>query len=212
MYWVTATESPSLSSHEFILSVCELDSASYPRRIVVSSEDSIGSLISFFASKEGGFEDEMDLILRRDIPYPLCPSMKLGTLLVEHRMLFVVRRPGPPSSALPLRYLRTEMDEKGAECNGFDFSFIRECDTPSVDRWLSLLPSVQWIRVDTTLPWTLEVLLSIGEQIRTFSSLRHIEWRGDHPCQEGFAYIRYHLAMDQYRKQEPCEELFHHLS
>jgi hypothetical protein len=179
--------------------------------MVVSSEDSIGSLISFFVSEEGGFEDEVDLILRRDIPYPLCSSMKLGTLLVEHRMLFVVRRP-VLSAALPRRYLRTEMDEKGAECKGFDFSFIRECDTPFVDRWLSLLPSVQWIRVDTDLPWTLDVLLSIGEQIRTFSSLRRIEWRGEHSCQEGFAYIRYHLAMDQYRTQAPCEELFHHLS
>ncbi len=210
MHWVTATESPSPSDNEFVLSVCELDSVSYPRRIVVSSEDSIGSLISFLVSEEGGFEDEMDLILRRDIPYSLGSSMKLGTLLVEHRMLFVVRHPGPPSSTVPLRYLRTEIDEKGAESNGFDFSFIRECDIPLVDQWLYLLPSVQWIRLDTNLPWTLDVLLSIGEQIRTFSSLLCIEWRGEHPCEEGFAYIRYHHAMDQYRTQG-TSELFYHI-
>lgn len=210
MRWFDSTE--SLSADEFILSLCEQDTTSYPRRVIASQEDRISTLISFFVSEEGGYEDEVDLILRRDIPYPLSPSMKLGILQVDHRMLFVVRRPGPPSELLPLRYLRSEIDEKGEECKGFDFSSLREQDVPFIDRWLSLLPSVQWIRVNTHLPWTLEALFSVGEQIRSFSSLVRIEWKGDRPCEEGFAYIRYHLAMDQYREGLCHKDLFYHLS
>lgn len=180
---------------EWILSVVELDGA-YPLRILVRDDETIAQVKDFLCETERKtplYVDEFDLILRRDIPYPLCLQMKLGDLLEEHRMLFVMHHPHAPTHSLPMRYTHP---------NGFDFSCIRETDIPFVDRWVSLLPSAEWIRLNTDLPWTHALLLSIGENVRWLSSLQCIEWEGKDACSEGFAYVRYHLAMDSYRSTE----------
>lgn len=193
-----------MDPQEWILSISELDGVSYPWRLVVTSGDTIAEVKAYYMSWtiNEWYEDEVDLILRRDIPYPLKENMKVGELREEHRLLFLIHRP-PPSNALPLRYLRKREDGS----NGLDFSRLREQDLPLVNQWLSFFPS--WIRIDTDLPWTLDVLYALGEQIRSFPVIPRIEWRGKQSCQDGFTYVRYHAAMDQYRDGFMNKELFY---
>ena len=97
----------SIDPQEWILSISELDGVSYPWRLVVTSGNTLAEVKAFYLSwsMNEWYEDEVDLILRRDIPYPLKDNMKVGELREEHRLLFLRNRNEPPTDVLPLRYL-----------------------------------------------------------------------------------------------------------
>lgn len=192
-----ATESPSQG--RFILSVC-YSTTHYPRRILVSPQETIADLKAFCAPLLRTYVDELDVFVRRDFPYPLNEDMALGLLLDEHRTLFFHHR-DPSCRSIPLRFLREEEDEKGVQ-RTLDLTTLPREWNRYVERWLHEDQCVHTILLDGSREETEEVLYTLGEIIRTLPVLLKVEIKGNplRVSADAIAYVRYHLAIDQYRK------------
>lgn len=191
-----ATEPPSQG--RFILSVC-YSTTQYPRRLLVSPHETIADLKTFCAPWVNAFVDEIDVFLRRDFPYPLSEEMVLGILHDEHRTLFLHVR-DPTCRTIPLRFVRQEADEKGEE-RILDLTTLPPSWNQYVERWLRDDSMFHVIMIDGTRAESEEVLYTLGEIIRTLPILRRIWIKGSYlrVSYDAIAYMRYHLAMDQYR-------------
>lgn len=184
-----ATESPSQG--QFLLSVV-YSTIHYPRRILVSPQETIADLKAYCAPWVNACTDEIDVFLRRDFPYPLSEVMELGILHDEHRTLFLHVR----DTFIPSRFLHQEAEERV-----LDLTTLPREWNKRVGRWLRENSIVHAIHLDGTREETEEVLYEIGEVIRLLPVIRRI-WIKGQPLlisSDSVAYVRYHLAMDQYR-------------
>lgn len=187
-----------LSQGLFLLSVM-YSTTQYPRRLLVSPDETIGDLKAFCAPWLHAFVDEIDVCIRRDFPYPLSDEMTLGILQEEHRILFFHLR-DPSCRSIPLRFLCEETDEKG-EKRVLDLTTLPAVWNEHVERWLHEDPLFHAIVVDGTREETDELLYTLGETIRSLPMIQRIHIKGGplRVSTDAVAYVRYHLAMDQYR-------------
>jgi hypothetical protein len=194
------TEPPSHG--RFILSV-SYSITQYPRRILVSPEETVGDLKAQVAPWVNAFVDEMDVFLRRDFPYPLNDEMCLGQLQEEHRFLFIHVR-DPTCRTIPMRFISEEMDEEDEKDDGsrriLDLTALPTAWYGHVERWLHDDPLFHGIRLDGRRRETSDLLYMLGDMIRLLPCIRFIHVVADDgEFGEALAYIRYHIAMDQYR-------------
>lgn len=178
---------------EFILSIV-YSPTEYPRRIIVSVEETIHDVKTFCSPWIQSYSDEIDVLIRRDYPYPLREEMPLGQLQEEHRTLFISSR-DPNCVSLPLRYIRMEIERRI-----LDLTSLRPEWMIHVERWLHDDPHFHEIHLDGTRVDTNDLLYLLGEIVRTLPVIQRIRIEGSsqtHP--EAVAYLRYHLAADQYR-------------
>lgn len=190
------------SMGEFILSVV-YSSTHYPHRLIVSLKETIADLKQFCASWLHSYVDEMDVFIRRDFPYPLSDEMCLGQLHDEHRTLFIHTR-DPSCKRIPLRFILEETDEKG-EQRILDLTTLPPAWIIHVDRWLHEDPHFHEIHLDGEQEDTNDILYTLGEIVRTLPQIRCIRIHGGNAIRvhaEALAYLRYHLAADQYRTEE----------
>jgi hypothetical protein len=182
------------SAGEFILSVM-YTSTHYPRRIVVSSKETIADLKQFCALWLHRYVDELDVFIRRDFPY---------LLHEEHRTLFIHHREAS-CQHLPLRFIFHETDEKENR-RILDLTTLPSAWITHVDRWLHDDPLFHEIRLDGRRQETNEILYVLGEIVRTLPCIRWIRIQGGADSsvieQDAVAYVRYHLACDVYRTHE----------
>lgn len=197
------TEPPSQG--QFILSV-SYSIAHYPRRVLVSPEETIGDVKSMAAPWVNAFVDEMDIFVRRDFPYPLSDDMCLGMLQEDHRLLFIHVR-DPTCRTIPMRFISEEETDDEKEDSVLyrvlDLTTLPTAWYGHVERWLHDDPLFHIIRLDGHRRETADLLYTLGEIVRTLPFIRiiHVVGEGDNDetITNGVAYIQYHLAMDQYR-------------
>lgn len=191
-----ATEPPSHGL--FLLSVM-YSTTRYPRRLLVSPDETIADLKAFCAPWLHAYMDELDVFIRRDFPYPLSDDMVLGMLHEEHRTLFLHLH-DPSCRSIPLRFLHEEKGEKRI----LDLTTLPVVWNKHVERWLHEDPLFHEIMVDGTREETDEILYTLGEIVRYLPMIQRIQVKG-HPLRvsaDAVAYVRYHLAMDQYRSDQ----------
>lgn len=190
------TKQDSPSPGEFILSMV-YSNTEYPRRILVASRETIGQLKTFCAPWLDAYSDEVDVLIRRDFPYPLNDAMTLGQLQEEHRILFIHPR-DPTGVGVPMRYVRWEGDQRI-----LDLTSLRPEWFIHVERWLHDDPHFHEIHLHSEHEDTSDLLYLLGEMVRTLPDIRRIRMIGDESAvqKEAIAYLRYHLALDQYRDQ-----------